>query len=293
MRKQTGIETLLPTLFRDIWAQVEANKLSAANAMEKQDRLMDEYRKVWSDALLIPGDDNLTHSAIVEIARYRALEDLEIVRRRCEDAVGRLKHEWEQIVETIDAHHVKRFYDLSETYIDELMWWHTLNEDDTPLAYVLAVKFAEENSCKHVLDIGAGVGSGALLFNRQGFQVALADVSSTLLAFSEWRFEQRGHSARFIDLKTENLPREAFDFITAMDVFEHLIDPVGTVDALAESLRPGGFVYGRFAAEIDSERPQHIVHDFQSVFDRFETLGFQEIWRDDWIWGHQVFQKSL
>jgi SAM-dependent methyltransferase len=278
---------------RDLWAQVEANKLSASAAMEKQDRLMDEYRKVWFDALLIPGEDNLTHSAIVEIARYRGLDDLEIVRRRCEDAVGRLKHEWQHIVQAIEAHQVERFYDLSETYIDELMWWHTLNEDDTPLAYVVAVKFAEAKSCKHVLDFGAGVGSGALLFNRQGFEVALADVSSTLLGFSGWRFNQRGHSARFIDLKTENLPCEAFDFITAMDVFEHLIDPVSAVDALAASLKPGGFVYGRFAAEVDSERPQHIVHDFRPVFERFDTLGFHEIWRDDWIWGHQVFQKSL
>lgn len=254
---------------------------------------MEEYRKVWADAFLISGEDSLTHSAIVEIGSYRALDDLEIVRRRCEDAVGRLKHEWQHTVETVDANHVEQFYDLSETYIDELMWWHTLTDDNTPLAYVVALKFAEAKSCKHVLDFGAGVGSGALLFNRHRFEVSLADISSTLLSFSAWRFEQRGHYARFIDLKTENLPREAFDFITAMDVFEHLIDPVGAVDQLSTSLKPGGFVYGRFAAEIDSERPQHIVHDFWPVFERFETLGFHEIWRDDWIWGHQVFQKPL
>jgi hypothetical protein len=39
--------------------------------------------------------------------------------------------------------------------------------------------------------------------------------------------------------------------ITAMDVFEHLPDPVKAVDHLAIALRRGGFLFGRFAAEPD------------------------------------------
>jgi hypothetical protein len=58
-------------------------------------------------------------------------------------------------------------------------------------------------------------------------------------------------------------------------------------------LKPGGYIYGRFAAETDRERPQHIVLDFQPVFDRFAQLGIKEVYRDDWLWGHQVFQKAV
>ena len=98
-------------------------------------------------------------------------------------------------------------------------------------------------------------------------------------------------SATFIDLKTSRLPAEAFDMITAMDVFEHLTDPVVTVDHLFAALKPGGYIFGRFAAEPDEERPQHIVFDFAPTLARFEALGCVQVWRDEWLWGHQVFQK--
>jgi hypothetical protein len=47
-----------------------------------------------------------------------------------------------------------------------------------------------------------------------------------------------------------------------MDVFEHLSDPLTAVGALAKAIRPSGCLFGRFAAEQDELRPQHIVRDF-------------------------------
>jgi hypothetical protein len=73
---------------------------------------------------------------------------------------------------------------------------------------------------------------------------------------------------------------------------EHLTDPVRTVDTLADVIVTGGFLYGRFAAQPDPDYPQHIVTDFQPTFDRLAQRGFVEVWRDDWLWGHQVFQKQ-
>ena len=78
----------------------------------------------------------------------------------------------------------------------------------------------------------------------------------------------------------------------AMDVFEHLTDPVEVVENLWTALKPGGFLYARIAVESDEDRPQHIVRDFEPTFERMRALGFVEVWRDDWLWGHQVFQKS-
>src|SRR5262249_42607146 len=104
--------------------------------------------------------------------------------------------------------------------------------------------------------VGA-IGSGALLFRSQGFDVTLADISDVLLSFCKYRFDLRALHAKFIDLKQALRPSMEFDFVTAMDVFEHLVDPVGTVDLLYDWLEPGGFVYGRFASEVDRDRPQH------------------------------------
>jgi len=141
--------------------------------------------------------------------------------------------------------------------------------------------------------VGCGVGSGSILFARHGFDITLADISSTLLEFCHWRLKKRNLPARFFDLKNASLPTTSFDFITAMDVFEHLVDPVKTVTELCDALVPGGFLFGRLgAAEQDDDHPQHIVRDFSPTFERMREIGLVEIWRDDWLWGHQVYQKK-
>jgi SAM-dependent methyltransferase len=171
------------------------------------------------------------------------------------------------------------------------MWWHTLRDDMSPLAYVTALQFASNAGAKTYLDFGSGVGSGCILFRRHGFNVSLADISDVLLSFSRYRFRRRRIDARFTDLKVDRLPGAAFDFITAMDVFEHLVDPVDALDSLDRALRPGGHICGRFAGEDDPDRPQHIVQNFDPVFERFAELGYREVFKDDWLWGHQIFQK--
>jgi 2-polyprenyl-3-methyl-5-hydroxy-6-metoxy-1,4-benzoquinol methylase len=171
------------------------------------------------------------------------------------------------------------------------MWWHKLGEDMSPLAYVLALRFAQRHGCQSYLDFGSGVGAGGLLFASHGFQPTLADISSSLLGFSAWRLGIRKLSAQYIDLKHSLLPSQGFDVITAMDVFEHLTDPVEAVENLWKALNPGGFLYARISAEADEERPQHIVQDFEPTFERMRALGLVEVWRDEWLWGHQVFQK--
>ena len=276
---------------RDLWARVEAQDITSEAARATQERLLAGYRQIWREALLLEGERDLTHSTLTELARRSQNQDLASVRRRCEDAVTSLKQAWDKDVKTVDTPHVERFYDRTELFIDELMWWHTLKDDDTPLAYVAALKFAAVHRARTILDFGSGVGSGGLLYVRHGFDVTLADISSVLLEFCSWRFKQRDLPARFIDLKVERLPRNAFDFITAMDVFEHLTEPLGAVDTLADVLKPGGYIFGRFASEIDPDRPMHIVQDFGPVFARFAEKGFTEVWRDDWLWGHQVFRK--
>ncbi len=258
----------------------------------KQQRELDQCVALWTRALKLPNEDDLVRSTLVEIGRWRGIDDLGLVRERCERAVSSLKRRWEQSVREVDARQVEKFYDTADDYIEELMWWHTLRDDNSPLAYVAALEFASLAECRAYLDFGSGAGSGGLLFRHAGFDVTLADVSSVLLSFCKSRFTARGLDAKFIDLKETGLPDAGFDFITAMDVFEHLVDPVATVDLIYRCLKPGGYIYGRFAAEDDQDRPQHIVQDFRSVLERFAQLGFEEVFHDDWLWGHKVFKKT-
>lgn len=79
--------------------------------------------------------------------------------------------------------------------------------------------------------------------------------------------------------------------MTVMDVFEHLVDPVETIKQLSDALKPGGFFFARLASEIDEERPQHIVQDFEPTLQRLQKLNFVQVWQDNWLWGHLVFRK--
>jgi 2-polyprenyl-3-methyl-5-hydroxy-6-metoxy-1,4-benzoquinol methylase len=286
------MEKLLPDQLKDFWQAVARHEHTAEEYTNEYDRLLAAYRQAWEGALILDGYQDLHESLLAELRRYTQCEDIAEVQRRCEHAVASLKREWEEKVRPADRRSIERFYDESQAMLYELMWWHTLGEDVSPLAYVLACRFAQQHGCKSYLDFGAGVGSGGILFARHGLQVALADVSSSLLRFSAWRLGIRKLSVQYIDLKLSGLPSQAFDVATAMDVFEHLSDPVETVEKLWKALKPGGFLYARISAESDEERPQHIVQDFEPTFERMRALGFVEVWRDEWLWGHQVFQKS-
>jgi 2-polyprenyl-3-methyl-5-hydroxy-6-metoxy-1,4-benzoquinol methylase len=280
---------LLPDRLKILWDAVERRERAADDATQEQDRLLAEHRSVWARALALEPGQTLEQQTFTELAAYFPGLDRAELEARCAEATSRLKAEWP---EDPSRQAIERFYDENEGHIFDLMWWHTLRDDTSPLAYVNALDLARSREGRRYLDFGSGVGSGAILFARHGFAVSLADISSSLLDFARSRLARRGIEASDIDLKAAALPDHAFDFITAMDVFEHLTDPVATVDRLAAALTPGGYIFGRFAAEPDEERPQHIVFDFGPTLARFEELGFVEAWRDVWLWGHQAFQKT-
>lgn len=286
------MEKLLSDQLKDFWQSVLRQEHTAEEYTDIYERSLDEYRQQWGQALRLEGQRDLQESLLTELGRYTQCDDLAEVRRRCEGALTGVKEEWEQIVHEPDRQSIERFYDESQAMLYELTWWHTLAEDMSPLAYVLALRFAQQRGCRSYLDFGAGVGAGGLLFAHHGLQATVADISSSLLRFSAWRLGSRRLAAQYIDLKRAKLPAQAFDFITAMDVFEHLSAPEEAVENLWQALKPRGFLYARIAAEEDDERPQHIVRDFGPTIERMQQLGMTEIWRDEWLWGHQVFQKS-
>ena len=284
-------DILLPDRLKELWQDVDRKLLTFEQFNQEQERGLAEYRSLWEQALICGGHKDLQESLYAELARFSGCDDLSEIQRRCACALANVKDEWCGGVDRADQQSVAKFYNESEAMIYELMGWHTLGDDPSPLAYVVALQFALMHGCKCYLDFGAGVGSGGLLFARHGLEVTLADISSPMLDFSQWRFRLRGLTAHFLDLKSCTLPPTAYDIVAAMDVFEHLVEPAQTVTDLWQSLKPGGFLFGRFHSEVDEDRPHHIVQDFGPTLDRLHELGFVEVWRDEWLWGHQVFQK--
>jgi len=289
---------LVPDQLMDLWQGVERGELDESGFARAQERLVGGYRAIWAQSLALDGHRDLEGSLLAELAEYVQCDDLNEVRRRCQAAMAGVEAEWRDRVDPRDPHSIQAYYDQNPIHLYELLWWHTLVDDASPLAYVTALHFARQHGCRTYLDFGAGVGSGGILFAQHGLTVALADISTTMLDFCEWRFGyKRSLPVQIIDLKFTELPRQAFDLVTAMDVFEHLVDPAETVERVWESLRPGGFLVGRFDDDEDEDHPgsgdslEHIAQDFGPMFDRMKSLGFEEVWQDRWLWGHQAFQK--
>jgi 2-polyprenyl-3-methyl-5-hydroxy-6-metoxy-1,4-benzoquinol methylase len=285
-------QSLEPNQLGALWELVEMGQLTPEDFQTRREELLGRYRATWTEALLLKGRSDLQESLLAEVALYLGGTDLLHTRQRCRVAGEAIRDRWNEEVAPERRESIEHFYDESEAYIYDLMWWHTLVDDDDPLAYVVALNFGRQHGCGSCLDFGAGVGSGNILFCTSGFDVTGADISSVLLDFSTWRLELRGLPTNFIDTKVDSLPKRAFDMVMAMDTFEHLVDPVQTVEELWQCLKPGGFLLGRFHADSDHDHPQHIVHAFEPTFERMKSLGFVEVWRDNWLWGHRAFQKS-
>lgn len=282
----------LPDRVRALWHEADAGHCSRLSAQTEQERLLRVYQQTWAHALLLNNETDLLTSLLQEVASYYDIADLAEVERRCKTAVEDMRDEWHKRIDPQQRASIESFYN-SATYIYDLMGWHSLRDDNGPLAYVLGLEIAQERGVKQCLDFGSGVGSGALLFDRAGIAMSLADISTTMLDFARWRFAQRHRPAQFYHLHQTELPHAHFDMILAMDVFEHLTDPVTTVDNLHRALRPGGLLFARIQVEDAGEHPQHIVRDFEPTFARMREIGLIETWRDSWLWGHQLFEKRV
>lgn len=283
---------LLPDRLRAVWDEVPAGRRSHEQAAHEQERLLGEYRAEWTHALLWNNATDLRTSLLCEVAQYYGTADLAEVEHLCTSAVDTMRHEWHERIDPKQRTSIENFYQ-SATMVYDLMGWHSLQDETGPRAYLLGLEIARVRHIRQCLDFGSGVGSGALLFTRAGIAMTLADISTTLLDFASWRFTQRGLSATFLNLQQEALPTASFDMILAMDVFEHLTDPVETIEHLWRALRPGGLLFARIQVEDAGTHPQHIVRDFEPTFARMRELGLVETWRDTWLWGHQLFEKRL
>ena len=154
------MEELLPDQLKTLWQAVDQKQLAVDAFMSEQERLLAAYRQTWVQALRLEGHQDLSESLLAELGSYMGCADMAEIQRQCVHAVATLKGEWHKIVTPGDRPSIERFYDTSQATIYELMWWHTLSEDNSPLAYVTALHFARQHGCQRYLDFGAGVGCG-------------------------------------------------------------------------------------------------------------------------------------
>jgi SAM-dependent methyltransferase len=233
---------------------------------------LSEKIRIWEDALIIDGEKSLRESLTREVSRYFTM-DVSAVERKFRKSVGLLKDKWLQAPPERSSD-VREFYVDNELYIFDLMNWHTLLDNYEPLKYVDALLMAQKSGAITYLDYGAGVGSGAILFAKNGLKSYAADISIPNMEFMRWRFRKRGLDIKIIDLNREKLPAGIFDFATAFDVLEHVPDPVENIREIRDSLAARGRFATHLNFHVDDERPMHVIHSPHFMYGRVRALGF-------------------
>ncbi|PYN11997.1 MAG: hypothetical protein DME05_22805, partial [Candidatus Rokuibacteriota bacterium] len=61
------MEQLLPDRLKELWRAVDENLLSVEAFTSEQERLLDDYRRTWADALTLEGHPTLRESLLAEL----------------------------------------------------------------------------------------------------------------------------------------------------------------------------------------------------------------------------------
>ena len=90
-----------------------------------------------------------------------------------------------------------------------------------------------------VLDVGCGSGFGTHLFTRQAEMVRGIDLDESAINFAKRAFSNGSIDFSYTDIR-ENVSHETFDFITMIDVIEHIKDDLTAVKFVSRLLGVGG-----------------------------------------------------
>lgn len=99
---------------------------------------------------------------------------------------------------------------------------------------------------KRVLDVGCGGGILAESMALKGAEVLGIDLAEKSLQVARLHALETGASIRYQAIAVETLAAEQasqFDVVTCMEMLEHVPDPASIIQACAQLVKPGGWVF--------------------------------------------------
>ncbi len=144
-----------------------------------------------------------------------------------------------------DPAELAKFSDLAHR------WWD-LDSEFRPLHQINPLRLAWiDKQCGlrglKTLDVGCGGGILADSMARQGAQVLGIDLSTKALKIAQLHALEAGTpNVAYREVSAEDLAEEMpaqFDVVTCMEMLEHVPDPASIVQACADLVKPGGWVF--------------------------------------------------
>lgn len=248
----------------------------------------EKLQRRWLEAVLLPGVSDPRESCLTELSEY-SNRPREEVLALCEHSRDRLKDRWEERGrDSTDA--IADFYRSADAYIYALLWWHCLQKGPAVAWNAHILELALEREVRTCLDFGGGIGSNALLFQKAGIDATLAEISQPSLDFARKRAARRGLELRCVDLNHESLEGRSFDLVTAIDVLEHVPDPVATLEQLTGLVRSGGYLcFDLIAGRHDPTEPFHLMRSKYPIRARARGMGLAPVAR----FGKYLFMRKV
>lgn len=175
----------------------------------------------------------------------------------------------------------------------------------TRRAHLKLPRFLPYAFAKDVLDLGCGGGIMVSVLGRIARRAVGLDISEGAIDFARTAFPR--HSFVCADFRDSTLPDNAFDFVHASEIIEHVNDLAGFMAFLARVTRQGGHVYittpdiGHAAVPADVRQwdvfapPRHLqFFDQDTLTEVFARSGFEarRRYRDRKPGLQMMFRKS-
>ncbi len=146
--------------------------------------------------------------------------------------------------ENVHPHEINKFGSLAERWWDPNGEFKTLH-DINPLRIQFIREFLDISKMKMV-DVGCGGGILSEGLAKLGSQVTGIDLSTELIDIADLHGLESGVKVDYKTISAEAFAQKnnaKFDYITCMEMLEHVPDPASIVTACAQMVKPGGFVF--------------------------------------------------
>ncbi len=250
--------------------------------------------ETWRRALVggSPGLDDPRDAVACELGEYFQLPQAEVLERCLrweDDSVAEWKAQDRSTPEGL-----LEFYRTQTSWIFDTMWYHAQQYHGEKIAesVIVAGGLGPLPAGRH-LDFGAGPGSSSLFFHELGWEVSLADVSTSMMDFARWRLARHGVTAPIHDVAREPLPDAAFDLITAFDVIVHVPDVPDTLAQLNRALRPGGHLVFNIDDRPMTERTAwHLYSEQYPILRQVRRAGFERLPKIDFFHVYRKVERT-
>jgi Methyltransferase domain len=195
--------------------------------------------------------DGVTLDVVADLAEYTKLPR-DVVERELRTREGiNFRGEW--LATPDHLRHDDWFYLSSKAYL----FANATHFADTSFADLYVAPYVGPDG--RALDFGSGTGNLALIMAARGVNVWVSELNALQRDFIRFRVARHGLGERVTVTDPWNeLPRDAFDAVVAVDVLEHLTDCRAVLEReLLPALASGGALVENSPFAVTSANPMH------------------------------------